>query len=64
MDELQRDASALVLEAARAEEAPAVTFYRLRELAGRRAGRPVRTPFRRPPRDRPMAPRLTEPWFC
>jgi len=64
MDELQREASALVLEAARAEEAPAVTFYRLRELAGRRAGRPVPTPFRRPPRDRPMAPRLTEPWFC
>jgi len=64
MDELQRDASALVLEAARAEEAPAVTFYRLRELAGRRAGRPVPTPFRRPPHDRPMAPRLTEPWFC
>ena len=64
MDALQRDANALVLEAARAEEAPAVTFYRLRELAGRRAGRPVPTPFQRPPHDRPMAPRLTEPWFC
>jgi len=65
MDELQREASALVLDATRAEEAPAVTFDRLRELAGRRAGRPPRAaPLRRPHRERPVAPRLTEPWFC
>ena len=65
MDELQRDASALVADAARAEEDPGVTFYRIRELADRRAGRPTPlAPFRRPPPERPVAPRLTEPWFC
>lgn len=65
MDELQREAGALVLAATRAEEPPAVTFDRLRELAGRRAGRPATAaPLRRPHPERPVAPRLTEPWFC
>ncbi len=65
MDELQREASALVLAATRAEEPPAVTFDRLRELAARRAGRPATAaPLRRPHPERPVAPRLTEPWFC
>jgi len=65
MDELQREASALVLAATRAEEPPAVTFDRLRELARRRAGRPATAaPLRRPHPERPVAPRLTEPWFC
>jgi len=65
MDELQREARALVLDATRAEERAAVTFDRLRELAGRRAGRPATTlPLRRPHPERPVAPRLTEPWFC
>jgi len=65
MDELQREAGALVLDATRAEEPPAVTFDRLRELAGRRAGRPATAaPLGRPHPERPVAPRLTEPWFC
>jgi radical SAM superfamily enzyme YgiQ (UPF0313 family) len=65
MDELQRAASALVLDATGAGEAPAVTFYRLRELAARRAGRAATPPpLRRPAPERPVAPRLTEPWFC
>jgi len=65
MDELQREAGALVLAATRAEEPPAVTFDRLRELARRRAGRPATAaPLRRPHPERPVAPRLTEPWFC
>ena len=64
MDRLQREASALVADAARAAEQPAVTFQRVRLLAARYAGRPVRAPFRTPPPERPIAPRLTEPWFC
>jgi radical SAM superfamily enzyme YgiQ (UPF0313 family) len=58
MDELQREASALVAAAARAEEDPAVTFSRIRALAG------GRTPSRPARAGRPMVPRLTEPWFC
>lgn len=65
MDELQRAVSALVARAADAHEDPAVTFHRIRTLACRTAGRPTPTaPFRRPPPERPIAPRLTEPWFC
>ena len=65
MDELQRDASALVRDAARAEEGPAVTFSRLRDLARRRAGRSAPpAPSPRPRPERALAPRLTEPWFC
>ena len=64
MDELQREASALVADAARAAEPPALTFERIRLLAARAAGRPTPAPFRTPPPERPIAPRLTEPWFC
>jgi len=65
MDELQRDTSMLVADAARAKEDPAFTFYRIRELADQRAGSTSpRAPFRPPPPERPVAPRLTEPWFC
>lgn len=41
-----------------------VTFRRLRVLAAERAGRPVAHAFRRPPPERPIPARLTEPWFC
>ena len=65
MDRLHRAVSALLEEAARTEEDPAVTFFRLRDLAETMAGRAskngrtreVATRRRRPPR-------LTEPWFC
>ena len=64
MDELQRSASALVRDATGAGEAPAVTFQRLRALARRLAGLGAApAPPRRAP-DRPVAPRLSEPWFC
>src|SRR5213594_3028448 len=65
MDALQRDLSALVEQAARSGEDPAVTFGRIRALANARTGRVVApTSFRAPPPDRPIAARLTEPWFC
>jgi len=65
MDALQRDVSALVEQAARSGEDPAVTFGRIRALAYARAGRVVApTSVRAPPPDRPIAARLTEPWFC
>ncbi len=64
MDELHRMVSTVVEQAARDEEDPGVTFYRLWRTAEAAAGRePVRasaTPA--PGRARP--PRLTEPWFC
>ena len=66
MDRLQREVSALVAGGARAAEHPAHTFQRIRVLAARHAGRPTpgHTHFRAPPPERPIAPRLTEPWFC
>jgi len=65
MDELQRATSALVARAADAAEDPAVTFHRIRVLASRAAGTTTSpAPLRRPPPERPIAPRLTEPWFC
>jgi radical SAM superfamily enzyme YgiQ (UPF0313 family) len=69
MDALQRDASALVARAAGASEDPAVTFQRIRALAGAYAGgggggSAPAMPFRAPPPERPIPPRLTEPWFC
>lgn len=65
MDVLQRDVSALVEQAARSSEDPAVTFGRIQELASARFGR-VGAPggFRAPPPERPIPARLTEPWFC
>jgi radical SAM superfamily enzyme YgiQ (UPF0313 family) len=65
MDQLQRDAGALVAGAMSAAEDPAVTFHRLRDLARERAGvRAARSASPRRPAGRPVAPRLTEPWFC
>ncbi|HVG20933.1 MAG TPA: CUAEP/CCAEP-tail radical SAM protein [Blastocatellia bacterium] len=65
MDELHKQVSALVERAARSDEDPAATFYRIRQLAHRARGnqhsvRPV--PDIAPSRSRP--PRLTEAWFC
>jgi hypothetical protein len=65
MDHLQKAISVMVEEATRAEEDPAVTFFRVRELAETNAGR-ARAERARAEllslRRRP--PRLTEPWFC
>jgi hypothetical protein len=64
VDQLHRDVTALVGAATESEEDPAATFYRLRSLAAERAGRPVSGGVRLPPPERPIPPRLTEPWFC
>jgi radical SAM superfamily enzyme YgiQ (UPF0313 family) len=65
MDALQLEVSALVQQAARSGEDAAATFARVRALAYSRADRPTApSPFRAPPPDRPIPPRLTEPWFC
>lgn len=65
MDELQRQVTALVADAARSGEDSARTLGRIWSLATERAGRTGRgTPFREPPPERPVPPRLTEPWFC
>lgn len=64
MDRLHRELTALVEAATESQEDPAVTFYRLRALAAEHAGRPVSGGVRLPPPERPIPPRLTEPWFC
>ncbi|MBM3218999.1 MAG: radical SAM protein [Candidatus Rokubacteria bacterium] len=56
MDQLHADVSALVAEAAEKKEDAAVTFRRIRGLAG--LGDGAETVAAR------AAPRLTEPWFC
>src|SRR5262245_20747154 len=63
MDRLQKDVASLVEADTRANEDPAVTFYRVWALAEKVAGHHVcRMPVLRPGRLR--APRLSEPWFC
>ncbi len=65
MDHLHKDISAMVEEATREGEDPAVTFERVRALAYATWGgvKPVGVvPTPRDLRRRP--PRLTEPWFC
>ncbi len=65
MDLLQRDVNALVERGARGGEDPAATFGQIRALAYARAGRPgAAARFSAPPPERPIPPRLTEPWFC
>ncbi len=65
LDRLHRAVSGLVEEAARAEEDPAVTFFRLRDLAETMAGRASENGRRREVATRRRRPpRLTEPWFC
>jgi hypothetical protein len=65
MDELQRQVSALVEEAAGASEDSVSTFYRICDLAyavkGEAAADKKRAPWN-PLRLKP--PRLTEAWFC
>ncbi|MFP5261037.1 MAG: CUAEP/CCAEP-tail radical SAM (seleno)protein [Blastocatellia bacterium] len=65
MDELHRQVSALVEQAARRDEDPAMTFYRVRQLAYQARGDRDSVPSMpdiAPLRARP--PRLTEAWFC
>jgi radical SAM superfamily enzyme YgiQ (UPF0313 family) len=64
MDELHRQASRMVEIAVGRNEDPAVTFYRLRDLAyAARGDRPsINAVGLAPLRARP--PRLTEAWFC
>src|SRR3989441_556713 len=65
MDELQREASALVERAAGSSEDAWTTFYRLRALAEERGGLPRTSGgVASPPPERPIPARLTEPWFC
>ncbi len=65
MDQLHREVSGLVEDAARFGEDPGVTFYRLRSVAAARAGgHRSGGAVRLPPPERPIPPRLTEPWFC
>jgi radical SAM superfamily enzyme YgiQ (UPF0313 family) len=65
MDQLHRDASALVEEAAQSGEHPDVTFDRLRALAYAAAGRILDAKQTHShPQGQGRAPRLTESWFC
>src|SRR3989442_2766327 len=65
MDELQREASALVERAAGSSEDAWTTFYRLRALAEERVGLPRTSGgVASPPPERPIPARLTEPWVC
>ena len=63
MEALHAEVSAVVASAADRREDAAVTFQRVRELADRTAGLPVR-PISAPDAKRKRPPRLTEPWFC
>jgi hypothetical protein len=65
MDHLHQAVAALVEEATREEEDPAITFCRVRALASAAHGN--RMPAVVSPalsRQRKRPPRLTEPWFC
>lgn len=64
MQDLQAAVSAAVAEAAERSEDAAVTFQRIRRLAGEAVGLSP-APLPPPPApERKRAPRLTEPWFC
>jgi radical SAM superfamily enzyme YgiQ (UPF0313 family) len=65
MDALQKAMSKVVEEATTGEEDPAITFFRLKELAiAAREERPPRPVEVSPDPNRDRPPRLTEPWFC
>ena len=65
MDALHRDVRALVEEATRRCVDVVATFDRVRLLAATHARRaPRQRVLRRPPPERPIPARLTEPWFC
>ena len=63
METLHAEVSAAVAAAATEREDGAITFERVRALAGRAAGVEHRS-FPPPAAGRKRAPRLTEPWFC
>jgi len=65
MDHLHQAVAAMVEEATRAEEDPAIIFYRVRALASAAHGNRM-SAFVSPAlsRQRKRPPRLTEPWFC
>lgn len=63
MDRLQAAVSRMVADAAARDEDPALTFDRVRALAGEAAGVATAPGFVPAP-DRRRPPRLTEPWFC
>jgi radical SAM superfamily enzyme YgiQ (UPF0313 family) len=63
MDQLQEQVATLVAEATERQEDAAITFARVRALAGETAG--VACVDSAPlPADRRRPPRLTEAWFC
>lgn len=65
MDQLHRDITSAVEEASKTGEDSFETFYRLRAITYRIAGRNapvVQQPSRRSRQNRP--PRMSEPWFC
>ena len=65
MDALRLAVTAHVERAAAAGEDPWTTFFRLRTLAAERAGEAIdASAMKLPPPERPIPPRLTEPWFC
>ena len=64
MERLHRTVNGIVHEARRAGQHAAITFQRVRAAAYETAGRrPVEADATHAER-RPVAPRLTEPWFC
>ena len=65
MDRLHGSICRMIEEATQAEEDPAVTFVRVRELAETIAGLARSASHRPEPLSGPRRPpRLTEPWFC
>ena len=65
VDELQRQVSAIVEQAAADGEDPFITFYRIRDVAYAARGDVQEVRLRPVPRaDRSRPPRMTESWFC
>ena len=64
MDQLHQDISSAVEDAAKAAEDPIDTFYRLRAMTYRMAGRTVTAVHRSRRAQQSRPPRMSEPWFC
>ncbi len=64
LDQLHRDVSRLVEQAASAGEDSSITFYKIRHLALAMAGRSLRVADQKTPSGSARPPRLTESWFC
>jgi radical SAM superfamily enzyme YgiQ (UPF0313 family) len=64
MDELHGRVSRLVEQSVGRDEDPAVTFYRIRDLARAARGDGAKLPATAFAPDRLRPPRLTEAWFC